>query len=139
MENKPSPKMKAKPPSTKLPMSPQHRPIKQNQKALLAADQYYDNQDFETSWLSEFLSYEKTRNESIAKADLLNFTKLPGSTVHPHADKHLLRQSKNAKNQVAKPKSSMSAGRALASKRVEQTAQQKQACDRPSAKAYSIC
>jgi hypothetical protein len=95
--------------STKLPLAPQHRPIKPNQNALLANSQYYDNQDFDSVWLSEFLSYEKTRNESIAKADLLNFCKLPGSTVHPHADKHLLQQSKNTNNQVAKPKSSMSA------------------------------
>ena len=90
-----------------LPTSHQHRPIKRNENAS-ANNQYYEHQDFDSVWLSEFLSYEKTRNESIAKADLLNFTKLPGSTVHPHAEKHLLQQSKCVRTQSCK-KSSMSA------------------------------
>ena len=90
-------------------MSPQHRPIKRNQNAS-NDNQYYENQDFGTVWLSEFLSYEKARNESIAKADLLNFTKLPGSTVHPAAEKNLHQHSKSVKKQAEKKQpSSMSA------------------------------
>ena len=59
---------------------------------------FYENDAFENVWLQEFLSHEKARTESIAKADLLNFTELPGSTVHPHAaNHHLTRQVKQRK------------------------------------------
>lgn len=56
---------------------------------------YYANNDFESVFVEEFLSHEKARNDSIAKADLLKFANLPGSTVHPHAEKHLIRKAKN--------------------------------------------
>ena len=54
---------------------------------------YYANKDFESVFIEEFLSHEKARNETIAKADILNFTNLPGSTVHSHAEKHLIQQA----------------------------------------------
>ncbi|KAL7535386.1 hypothetical protein ACHAWF_005154, partial [Thalassiosira exigua] len=50
---------------------------------------YYENNDFENVWVQEFLSHEKARNEEIARVDLLNFTELPGSTVHPHSNHDL--------------------------------------------------
>ena len=56
---------------------------------------YYANNDFESVFVEEFLSHEKARNDSIAKADLLKFANLPGSTVHPHVEKHLIRQASN--------------------------------------------
>ncbi|KAL3779557.1 hypothetical protein HJC23_009609 [Cyclotella cryptica] len=55
----------------------------------LSSRPHYENNSLGSVWLAEFLSYEKSRKESIAKADLLNFSNLPGSTVHPHAAKHL--------------------------------------------------
>ncbi len=54
---------------------------------------YYANNDFESVFIEEFLSHEKARIETIAKADILNFSNLPGSTVHPHAEKHLIQQA----------------------------------------------
>ncbi|KAL7535542.1 hypothetical protein ACHAXR_006557 [Thalassiosira sp. AJA248-18] len=68
-----------------------------------ASSSYYESNGFENVWLSEMLSHEKTRNEILAKADLLNFTELPGSTVHPHAaNHHLIRQAKCNKRQSPK-------------------------------------
>ena len=54
---------------------------------------YYANNDFESVFIEEFLSHEKACNETIAKADIMNFTNLPGSTVHSHAEKHLIQQA----------------------------------------------
>lgn len=56
---------------------------------------YYANNDLESVFVEEFLSHEKARNDSIAKADLLKFASLPGSTVHPHVENHLIRQANN--------------------------------------------
>ena len=78
-------------------MSSQRRPIRRNDNAS-ASKQYYEDKDLGSVWLEEFLAYEKTRKDSIVKADLYNFTKLPGSTVHPHAEKHL--QSKSIKSKT---------------------------------------
>ncbi|KAL7467748.1 hypothetical protein ACHAXS_007992 [Conticribra weissflogii] len=61
-----------------------------------ARGSYYENRDFGSMWLTEFLSYERTRHETLAKADLNNFTTLPGSTVHPHAEKRLAHQAKQS-------------------------------------------
>ena len=75
-------------------------------RAVGVTSSYYDNNDFENVWLSEFLSHEKARNDSLAKADLLNFTELPGSTVHPRAANHrLIRQAKcNSSSKKQSPK-----------------------------------
>jgi hypothetical protein len=54
---------------------------------------YYANNDFESVFIEEFLSHEKACKETIAKADIMNFTNLPGSTVHSHAEKHLIQQA----------------------------------------------
>jgi hypothetical protein len=59
---------------------------------------YYANNDFESVFVEEFLSHEKARKDSIAKADLLKFANLPGSTVHPHVEKHLIQQAKKTKD-----------------------------------------
>lgn len=68
---------------------------------------YYANNDFESAFIEEFLQHEKARNETIVRADLLNFTNLPGSTVHPHAEKHLIRE---ANRKTSSPKVSRSHG-----------------------------
>jgi len=70
-------------------------------RSAIAGGPYYENHDFGSIWLTEFLSYERTRNETLAKADLIKFTTLPGSTVHPHAEKHLTQQAKRSPKQKA--------------------------------------
>lgn len=78
-------------------MSSRRRPIRRNENAS-ASNQYYEDQDLGSVWLEEFLAFEKTRKDSIAEADLYNFTELPGSTVHPHAARHL--QSKGIRTKT---------------------------------------
>lgn len=68
-------------------------------RSAIVGGSYYENHDFGSMWLTEFLSYERTRNETLAKADLIKFTNLPGSTVHPHAEKHLAQQAKRSPKQ----------------------------------------
>ena len=58
------------------------------------------NDDFEATFLAEFLSHERSKHDAVTKADLLNFTNLPGSTVHPAFQRAKLNK-KSALNNVA--------------------------------------
>lgn len=51
---------------------------------------YYANEDLESVFVEELLSHQKEVNESKARKELKNFTNLPGSTVHPHAENQML-------------------------------------------------
>ncbi len=51
---------------------------------------YYANDDLDLIFVEEFLSHQKDVNESKARAELKTFTKLPGSTIHSHAENQML-------------------------------------------------
>jgi len=74
--------------------SPSAKILPPQLRTAASSSSYYSNNDFENVWLEEMLTHERQRNESRAKADLLNFTELPGSTVHPHAANQLAKQAK---------------------------------------------
>lgn len=66
---------------------------------------FYANDSLEQSFVAQFLEYERQHNETIKDKDLKKFISLPGSTVHPRAEKELIRQSKS-KKQKSIPSSS---------------------------------
>eukprot|EP01082_Thalassiosira_pseudonana_P002782 g3477.t1 g3477 contig12:2148759-2149070(-) len=63
-------------------LSPKKRPTN-------GSSSYYEDQDYGSLWLQQFLSFEQERNQAIARSDLELFRDLPLSIVHPHVSKHL--------------------------------------------------
>ena len=55
---------------------------------------YYANDDLQSKFVQEFLSYEQAKQERTKNADLRQFISLPESAVHPQAQHQLVRQAK---------------------------------------------
>ena len=73
-------------------ISPQHRP---NAAARARGGGNLSNyDDFSSMWVQSFLTFEKEKNDSVARKDLSKFIDLPGHLVHPHAQRHLKRINK---------------------------------------------